>query len=127
MQKMTKMTAEMFGANTPIVPDETDAQWMKENSAKQMPPTIIEIGGVKYQRVDEEPESKPETLYDIIYEWHKNLNQSDEISFKIDDLVFFIEEWLPKEQSSAGSQNVYVECTVEGFNDCLQKIKSKLR
>jgi hypothetical protein len=34
---------------------------------------------------------------------------------------------LPKEQSAAGSQNVYVECTVEGFNDCLKKIKGKLR
>jgi hypothetical protein len=45
----------------------------------------------------------------------------------IDDLVTRIEEWLPKEQSAAGSQNAYVECTVEGYNDCLNKIKSKFR
>ena len=42
-------------------------------------------------------------------------------------LVYWIEEWLQKEQSAAGSQNAYVECTVEGFNDCLKKIKGKLR
>jgi hypothetical protein len=42
----------------------------------------------------------------------------------IGDLV---EKWLPKEQSAAGSQNAYVECSVEGFNDCLTKIKRKLR
>ncbi len=45
----------------------------------------------------------------------------------IEDLVDQIQLWLPKEQSASGSQNVYVECTVEGFNDCLNKIKSKLR
>jgi hypothetical protein len=33
---------------------------------------------------------------------------------------------LPKEQSAAGSQNAYVECTVEGYNDCLNEIKGKL-
>jgi hypothetical protein len=43
------------------------------------------------------------------------------------DIVEAVAEWLPKPQSAAGSQNVYVECTVEGFNDCLTKIKSKLR
>ncbi len=43
------------------------------------------------------------------------------------DIVEAVAEWLPKEQSAAGSQNAYVECSVEGFNDCLAKIKSKLR
>jgi hypothetical protein len=43
------------------------------------------------------------------------------------DIVEAVAEWLPKPQSAAGSQNVYVECTVEGFNDCLTKIKGKLR
>ena len=67
-----------------------------------------------------------ETLYDVIYEWW-----DDHFTFQKDatmhDLVDRIEAWLPKEQSAAGSQNVYVECTVEGFNDALNKIKRKLR
>jgi len=38
-----------------------------------------------------------------------------------------VELWLPKSQSSSGSQSLGVEDMVEGFNDCLKKIKSKLR
>jgi hypothetical protein len=65
-------------------------------------------------------EHKSQTLYDLIYEWYHE-------DATIDFLITKIEEWLPKEQSAAGSQNVYVECSVEGFNDCLTKIKGKLR
>ena len=78
----------------------------------------IMIDGVKYKRVEE---PKPTTLWDVM---------RDKLGFSIDmcdEIVDAVEEWLPKEQSAAGSQNVYVECTVEGFNDCLTKIKSKLR
>jgi HD-GYP domain-containing protein (c-di-GMP phosphodiesterase class II) len=38
-----------------------------------------------------------------------------------------LEEWLPKEQSAAGSQNVYVECSVDGYNDAIREIKSQLK
>jgi hypothetical protein len=34
---------------------------------------------------------------------------------------------LPKEQSAAGSQNVDTELLVDGFNDCLRKIKEMMR
>ena len=54
----------------------------------------------------------------------------DELGYDFDacnDVVDLVEDWLPKEQSAAGSQNAYVECSVEGFNDCLTKIKGKLR
>ena len=64
--------------------------------------------------------NKP-TLFDVMRE---------KLGYSIDccdEIVDAIESWLPKEQSAAGSQNVYVECTVEGFNDCLNKIKRKLR
>ena len=85
------------------------------------------IMGVKYKRVDDQPK----TLTDILYLWWSDVftTHSDwDMETSIDDLVTRIEEWwLPKEQSAAGSQNVYVECTVEGFNDCLKKIKGKLR
>jgi hypothetical protein len=43
------------------------------------------------------------------------------------DIVEAVAEWLPKEQSAAGSQNVDTELLVDGFNDCLTKIKSNLR
>ena len=81
--------------------------------------------GVKYQRVEE---SKPATLYDIIADWWDDIFINNNPSGQnIETLVEQIENWLPKEQSAAGSQNVYVECSVEGYNDCLKKIKGKLR
>ncbi len=69
---------------------------------------------------------KPKTLTDIIIRWWGDAETQDKDPI-ITDLVDDIEKWLPKEQSAAGSQNAYVECSVEGFNDCLNKIKRKLR
>ena len=65
-------------------------------------------------------EPKPETLYGAL----TNLGYYKDYC---DQIVDAVRCWLPKEQSAKGSQNVYVECTVEGFNDCLKKIKSKLK
>jgi len=80
----------------------------------------------KYKRVEE----PPKTLTDLIYRWWSDVftTHSDwDMETSIEDLVDQIQLWLPKEQSAAGSQNAYVESAVEGFNDCLKKIKSKLR
>ena len=88
---------------------------------------VATIMGVKYKRITPK---KQETLYDIIADWWDDVfvKEGDEGDLPvIDDIVDRIEKWLPKEQSAAGSQNVYVECTVDGFNDCLHKIKNKLR
>jgi hypothetical protein len=82
------------------------------------------IMGVKYKRVEEQ---KPITLENIIAGcmlFHNNEIQVKLLEHILDRVEV---EWLPKEQSAAGSQNVYVECSVEGFNDCLTKIKGKLR
>ena len=71
---------------------------------------------------------KQETLYDLIADWWDEIFTNGNPSGQnIESLVDQIEKWLPKEQSAAGSQNVYVECTVEGFNDALTKIKRNLR
>jgi hypothetical protein len=65
------------------------------------------------------------------YQYQKLYNRvRDQLGYSIDccdDIVDIVEDWLPKEQSAAGSQNAYVECSVEGFNDCLKKIKGMLR
>ncbi len=58
--------------------------------------------------------------------WCEIFTNGNHSGQNIETLVETVEKWLPKEQS-ANSQNAYVECTVEGFNDCLQKIKSRLR
>jgi hypothetical protein len=59
--------------------------------------------------------------------WNILSNKYDYISATCDDIVSAVEEWLPKEQSAAGSQNVDTELLVDGFNSCLQKIKGMLR
>jgi hypothetical protein len=54
----------------------------------------------------------------------------DELGYSFnccDEFVDLVERWLPKEQSAAGSQNVDTELLVDGFNDCLRKIKEMLR
>jgi len=69
-------------------------------------------------------------LYDVILEWWDDIfsvNSNDDSNTSVRDLVTRIEEWLPKSQSAEGSQSIGVEELVQGFNDCLNKIKSKLR
>jgi hypothetical protein len=53
-----------------------------------------------------------QSLTDLIYDWWEDVftkNSNDDIENCIGRLVYWIEEWLPKEQSAAGSQNVDVE------------------
>jgi hypothetical protein len=53
----------------------------------------------------------------------------DELGYTMetcDKIVDVVEEWLPKEQSSSGSQNVNTELLVEGFNDAIRKMKEML-
>ena len=59
--------------------------------------------------------------------WHI-MRDKLEFSMEVcDEIVDAVEEWLPKEQSAAGSQNVNTELLVDGFNDCLRKMKEMLR
>ena len=64
-------------------------------------------------------EPKPKKLFDVI----RNLGYSVDMCYEIVDAVRC---WLPEPQSAAGSQNVDVELLVDGFNDCLKKIKDGL-
>ena len=45
----------------------------------------------------------------------------------LEDILNNIEKWLPDFQSAAGSQNVDTELLVDGFNDCVRKMKEMLR
>jgi hypothetical protein len=90
-----------------------------------------------YDEVEWDEKDNPKPMDEVVnrlvkkYEAQKLFNRLvDELGYDFDacnDVVDLVEDWLPKPQSAAGSQNVYVECTVEGFNDCLTKIKGKLR
>ena len=64
--------------------------------------------------------TKRETLTDVIWNWWEDVfttNSDDDMKTSIDDLVFRIEAWLPKEHDT----NSYK------WNQCIKTIKEKLR
>ena len=75
-------------------------------------------------------EKQSKTLTDILYRWWDDVftTHSDwDMETSVDDLIDQVEQFLPK-QKSASSQNVLGDVDiVEGFNDCLKKIKKNLR
>jgi hypothetical protein len=111
-------------------PDKDPLDWLKPQTPEQVADGLKEAFREAVKQGVVSSSTKPQNLTDLIYDWWEDIFTSHsnlDIEASIDDLVTRIEEWLPKEQSAAGSQNAYVECTVEGFNDCLNKIKGKLR
>ena len=79
--------------------------------------------------VDKPEEKQSKTLTDILYRWWDDLftRRYWDMETSIDDLIDQVEQFLPK-QKFGSSQNVLGDVDiVEGFNDCLKKIKSKLR
>jgi hypothetical protein len=80
----------------------------------QQPLDIIEIGGVKYQRVEE---PKPKTLLEIIREWNY-----DEDYLTDEELVNRIErQWLPDEVIEDG------EDYNKGWNACLKYLQERIK
>lgn len=98
-------------------------QMTNNNSA----PDLIEIGGVKYQKVVEEPK-KPQTLKDIISEWIVIYNiRSDSVKDRITaDLLERVQtRWLPDEIALDGLPGDAMYSS--GWNDCLKVISNRLR
>lgn len=90
--------------------------YKKSQMTNQQLPDIIEIGGVKYQRVEE---PKPQTLLEIIREWCDDDNQPT-----CEELVSRIEKgWLPNEGCHELNSNDYCE----GWNDCIEHLKENLK
>jgi hypothetical protein len=74
-----------------------------------------------------EYQPKPQTLKELLVEWYETANFVQSKDVIANEIVNVVAEWLPKEQSAAGSQNVDTELLVDGFNHCLQKMKEMLR
>jgi hypothetical protein len=132
-------------------PDKDPLDWLKPQTPEQVADglkeafreavkqgIIPEIKQPTDELIDKLTKKPPEflkfelgkSLTDLIYQWWGDVftTHSDwDMETSIEDLVDQIQMWLPKEQSAAGSQSLGVEDMVEGFNDCLKKIKGKLR
>jgi hypothetical protein len=91
----------------------------------------------EYDEVEWDEKGNPKPMDEVVnrlvkkYQAQKLFNRLvDELGYDFDacnDVVDLVEDWLPKEQSAAGSQNVNTELLVDGFNHCLEKIKEMLR
>ena len=126
-------------------PDESVEEYLKPHTPEKTEKLLRTAFG-KAQQTEEwketqrkiDGENPPEflkfelgkSLNGLIEEWWIDVfTRNSDLSMEesIDCLVTMICYWLPKEQSAAGSQSLGVEDMVEGFNDCLNKIKGKLR
>ena len=73
------------------------------------------------------------TLETLITRWwdeyvlYGGIHQDWDREVAIDDLIDQIQLWLPREQSHEGTQSASVIDLVDGYNNALTKIKSKLR
>ena len=84
------------------------------NFNKQSPPNTIEIDGVKYQRVEEEPEEL-KTLYQMFYENDWNV-RSCEVFCDI------VKEWM-----SQYTHNVMTGEYLKGYEECLTVLEENLK
>lgn len=82
----------------------------------------VEKDNPKLQKVIDKmvEERKSQKLYNIL----KSYNYPN---FTAENICNIVEDWLPQEQSASGSQNTFVECNVEGYNDCVRQMKEMLR
>lgn len=117
-----------YPPTTPSVDNHIDIRW----SAFQGGYYVGYEDGVENsnEKSNNPVEKQSKTLTDIVYRWWEDVftTHSDwDMETSIDDLIDQVEQWLPK-QKFGSSQNVLGDVDiVEGFNDCLKKIKSKLR
>ena len=89
-----------------------------------------------YDEVEWDEKDNPKPMDEVVdrlvkkYQAQKLYNRLFELGYDeedCDEIVDAVEEWLPEQQSAAGSQNVDTELLVDGFNDCLRKMKEMLR
>ena len=90
-----------------------------------------------YNEVECDEKDNPKPMDDAInrllekYKSQKLWNMMrNELGYSIDccdEIVDLVEKWILDEQSAVGSQNVDVELLVDGFNDCVRKMKEMLR
>jgi hypothetical protein len=141
LQAKLSLLEEMENYKTPA--EEAYKEWMGEypstdesvDNTDDIRWRAFQMGWMKAQVPVEESQSTPmdEVVDRLIkkYQAQKLWNMvRDKLGYSIDccdEIVDLVEKWLPEYQSAAGSQNVDVEFLVDGYNDCLNKLKEKLR
>ena len=108
-----------------------EVEWDEKDNSKPMDEVIARL--TEKWKTDPPEFLKFElgkTMEDLITRWWDDIfsiHSDWDSDTSIADLVDQIEMWMPREQSAEGSQSVSVIDAVDGYNDALTKIKSKLR
>jgi len=92
----------------------------KGQMTNQRPPDIIEIGGIKYQKIEES--NPPRTLYDCL---SKSLDSRMIITADRglkDTIISIVSNWIPKELEQKS-----IDSYASGWNDCLTRLRMTLR
>ena len=98
--------------------DTKSYNYIKITSTYPIDDDIVEINGVKYRRVVEEPTPKPQTLLEIIREWN-----DDDDNPPCEILVDMIERWMTQYECD------YVVCAeyLQGYNALMETLKENLK
>ena len=84
------------------------------------PPDTIEIGGVKYKRIEEPP-----TLSNKLEEWIETLNFAQSKEHKdllVIEILSIVKEFIPKPYEGMGLCEYFM-----GHNECIRKIEENLK
>ena len=112
-------------------PEYDEIEWDEKDNSKPMDEVVNKM----LKKWEENPPDflkfeLGKTLEDLITRWWLDthtVHKDWDVPTCVDDLIDQIQLWLPREQSHEGTQDVSVIDLVDGYNDCLTKIKSKLR
>ena len=86
---------------------------------EKQPPDTIEIGGVKYKRVEEPP-----TLSNKLEEWIEILNFTQSKEHKdllVMEILNIVKEFMPDTYEGVGLSEYFL-----GYNDAIRQVKMRL-
>jgi len=107
-------------------------EWFKELGSKGILHNL-KISSKEFKEKVEEPTKPMDEVVERLlkkYQEQKLYNRLFEFNYDKEDcdwILGIVEDWIPDEQSSEGSQNVNNELLAKGFNDAIRKMKEMLR
>ena len=107
-------------------------EWFRELGSKGILHNLKISSKELNEKVKEPTKPMDEVVERLLkkYQEQKLYNRLFEFNYDKEDcdwILGIVEDWIPDEQSSEGSQNVNNELLVEGFNDAIRKMKEMLR
>jgi hypothetical protein len=84
---------------------------------EKQPPDTIEIGGVKYKRVEEPP-----TLYDKLETWIEYGNFAQSKDVLVNEILNIVKEFIPDT-----CKNKFMSEYLLGYNEAIKEVNKRLK